>query len=228
MTATTKTAKKRVNVTEAEIVDGSRPIEEIMKELTPSVAKPSVDVEGLIGKPHVKPTALRRIDDKGNVNTNGLTKEEVTELVAIGSKLKPSDKMSVMNYGAELSAQLNKSTKELLALSRTVSIGNETSDIMRDITSKLMTIDLDDIKRPNLLVRTIRKIPVLNKMFFSVEKFLAKYDNLEQQVERCEEKLEAAQAIALRDNTDLEKRFQNTTASLTGRSVKASMVRSSP
>ena len=52
MTATTKTAKKRVNVTEAEIVDGSRPIEEIMKELTPSVAKPSVDVEGLIGKPH--------------------------------------------------------------------------------------------------------------------------------------------------------------------------------
>lgn len=214
MTATTKTAKKRVNVTEAEIVDGSRPIEEIMKELTPSVANPSVDVEGLIGKPHVKPTALRRIDDKGNVNTNGLTKEEVTELVAIGSKLKPSDKMSVMNYGAELSAQLNKSTKELLALSRTVSIGNETSDIMRDITSKLMTIDLDDIKRPNLLVRTIRKIPVLNKMFFSVEKFLAKYDNLEQQVERCEEKLEAAQAIALRDNTDLEKRFQNTTAYL--------------
>ena len=32
MTAITKTAKKRVNVTEAEIVDGSRPIEEIMKE----------------------------------------------------------------------------------------------------------------------------------------------------------------------------------------------------
>ena len=70
MTAITKTAKKRVNVTEAEIVDGSRPIEEIMKELTPSVAKPSVDVEGLIGKPHVKPTALRRIEwlDKGRSN----------------------------------------------------------------------------------------------------------------------------------------------------------------
>ncbi len=215
MATTTKTAKKRsTKVTEAEIVDTTRPIEDIMKDFAPTEVKPTVDVEKVVGKIDVRPTTLRRIDDNGNVSMKGLTKAEVAELVAIGSKLNPSDKMSVMNYGSELSSQLNKSTKELLTLSRTVSIGDETSDIMRDITSKLMKIDLDDIKKPNLFVRTIRKIPVLNKMFFSVEKFLAKYDSLEQQVEKCEEKLEAAQAIALRDNTDLEKRFQNTTAYL--------------
>jgi uncharacterized protein YaaN involved in tellurite resistance len=75
-----------------------------------------------------------------------------------------------------------------------------------------MTIDLDEIKKPNWLVRTIRQIPLLNKVFFSVQAFISKYENLEKDVQVMQDKLHAAQAVALRDNTELEQRFQDTLA----------------
>lgn len=153
---------------------------------------------------------LRRVTDNGNVNLARLSESEKKELSVIGSKLNVHDKMSVSNYGSELSAQLNKSTKELMSLSRTTNLGNEVDSIMKEISAKLSDIDLDDIKKPNALVRFVRKMPILNKMFFSVEKFLSKYDTLEKNVEMMQNKLQAAQAIALRDNTELEKRFQDT------------------
>jgi len=153
---------------------------------------------------------LRRVTDNGNVNLARLSESEKKELSVIGSKLNVHDKMSVANYGSELSAQLNKSTKELMSLSRTTNLGNEVDSIMKEISAKLSDIDLDDIKKPNALVRFVRKMPILNKMFFSVEKFLSKYDTLEKNVETMQNKLQAAQAIALRDNTELEKRFQDT------------------
>ena len=156
--------------------------------------------------------ALRRIDDNGNLNLKGVSEEEIAEYHAIASKLDMRDKMSISNYGAELSAQLNKSTKELMSLGRTTGVGSETEEIMKSINSKLMNIDLDEIKKPNALVRFVRKIPLLNKVMFSVKKFLDKYDSLEEEVEKMHEKLQAAQAIALRDNTELEKRFQDTVA----------------
>ena len=155
-------------------------------------------------------SALKRIDDNGNLNLKGLTEKEISEYRAIGSKLDVHDKMSISNYGAELSVQLNRSTKELMSLGRSTGLGTETEQIMRDINAKLMSMDLDDIKKPNPIVRFIRKIPLLNRVMFSVKKFLSKYDDLEKEVENMQEKLQVAQAVALRDNTELEKRFQDT------------------
>ena len=157
-----------------------------------------------------KVSTLRRISNKGEINLNDISDSELKEFITIGKKLNVHDKMSISNYGSELSAQLNRSTKELMSLSRSTNLADETAAIIRGISSKLMEINLDDIKRPNAIVRTIRKIPVLNKFMFSVKKFLAKYDTLEKAVEATQEKLQSAQAIALRDNNELEKRFQNT------------------
>ena len=159
-----------------------------------------------------KESAIKRINDNGEVNMTGITEAELAEYQAIGSKLDVHDKMSVSNYGAELSAQLNRSTKDLMSRGIQTKLGDETQSIMKDISAKLVTIDLDDIKKPNWFVRTIREIPVLNKLFFSVKAFIAKYENLEKDVELMQDKLHAAQAVALRDNTELEKRFQDTLA----------------
>lgn len=152
----------------------------------------------------------KRIADGGVINISNLSQEEIEEYRAIGSKLDVRDKMSVSNYGSELSEQLNRSTKDLMKRGTSTKLGDETKLIMKDISSKLSTIDLDEIKRPNWFVRTIREIPVLNKMFFSVQKFISKCETLEKDVENMQDKLHAAQAIALRDNTELEQRFQET------------------
>jgi len=166
----------------------------------------------LKGKNTKKTTSLRRINDNGDVNMSDITPEELAEYQTIGKKLDVHDKMSISNYGAELSAQLNRSTKDLLARGTQTKLGDETQSIMKQISSKLVTIDLDEIKRPNWFVRTIREIPLLNKLFFSVKAFITKYEGIEKDVELMQEKLHAAQAVALRDNTELEKRFQDTIA----------------
>jgi uncharacterized protein YaaN involved in tellurite resistance len=164
----------------------------------------------LNSKEQKKVSTLRRISDAGEVNMSGITAAELEEYRAIGKKLDVHDKMSISNYGAELSEQLNRSTKDLMKRGTTTKLGDETKSIMKEISSKLVTIDLDEIKRPNWFVRTIREIPLLNKLFFSVKAFVAKCESLEKDVEMMQDKLHAAQAIALRDNTELEQRFQET------------------
>lgn len=166
----------------------------------------------LTSKNSKKATSLKRINDNGEVNMSDITQAELAEYQAIGKKLDVHDKMSISNYGSELSAQLNRTTKDLLSRGTQTKLGDETQTIMKQIGAKLVTIDLDEIKKPNWFVRTIREIPILNKMFFSVKAFLAKYEGLEKDVEMMQDKLHAAQAIALRDNTELEKRFQDTLA----------------
>lgn len=155
-------------------------------------------------------TTFRRINDNGQVNMSDFTPAEIEEYRNIGKKLDVHDKMSISNYGAELSEQLNRSTKDLMKRSTTTKLGDETKSIMKGISDKLVTIDLDEIKKPNWFVRTIREIPLLNKMFFSIQKFITKCESLEKDVELMQEKLHATQAIALRDNTELEQRFQET------------------
>lgn len=186
----------------------------VMAEIeTKVVSEPAISSEvAEIIKPKntKKVSALRRITDDGEINLAKITPEEMSEYTQIGSKLNVHDKMSIRNYGSELSEQLNRSTKELMSLGRTSKLGDETTEIMQDISRKLAVIDLDDIKKPNWFVRTVRQIPILNKIFCSVEKFIEKYDTMEQQVTKMQDKLHAAQAIALRDNTELEKRFQDT------------------
>ena len=164
----------------------------------------------LNSKEQKKVSTLRRISDAGEVNMSGITTAELEEYRAIGKKLDVHDKMSISNYGAELSEQLNRSTKDLMKRGTTTKLGDETKSIMKEISSKLVSIDLDEIKRPNWFVRTIREIPLLNKLFFSVKAFVAKCESLEKDVEMMQDKLHAAQAIALRDNTELEQRFQET------------------
>ena len=164
----------------------------------------------LNSKEQKKVSTLRRISDAGEVNMSGITTAELEEYRAIGKKLDVHDKMSISNYGAELSEQLNRSTKDLMKRGTTTKLGDETKSIMKEISSKLVTIDLDEIKRPNWFVRTVREIPLLNKLFFSVKAFVAKCESLEKDVEMMQDKLHAAQAIALRDNTELEQRFQET------------------
>ena len=184
---------------------------EVMEKPKKTRKKSSTNVAKVMEKDDSQTKAItKRIADGGVINISNLSQEEVEEYRAIGSKLDVRDKMSVSNYGSELSEQLNRSTKDLMKRGMSTKLGDETKLIMKDISSKLSTIDLDEIKRPNWFVRTIREIPVLNKMFFSVQKFTSKCETLEKDVENMQDKLHAAQAIALRDNTELEQRFQET------------------
>jgi uncharacterized protein YaaN involved in tellurite resistance len=218
-----ETPKVEVSVTATEVVNkpkrtrkksatNTKEVAAVISEITTkksTVGEATTAVAKILKGKKSKESALKRINNDG-INITGLTKAEIEEYHNIGKKLDVHDKMSISNYGAELSEQLNRSTKELMHRGASAKLGDETQSIMKDIRSKLMAIDLDEIKRPNWFVRTIRQIPLLNKVFFSVQAFISKYENLEKDVQVMQDKLHAAQAVALRDNTELEQRFQDT------------------
>lgn len=218
-----ETPKVEVSVTATEVANkpkrtrkksatNAKEVAAVISEITTkkiTVGETTTAVAKILKGKESKESALKRINNDG-ININGLTKAEIEEYHNIGKKLDVHDKMSISNYGAELSEQLNRSTKELMHRGASAKLGDETQSIMKDIRSKLMAIDLDEIKRPNWFVRTIRQIPLLNKVFFSVQAFISKYENLEKDVQVMQDKLHAAQAVALRDNTELEQRFQDT------------------
>lgn len=191
----------------------TREVSAVISEITEkksTVGDTTKAVAKILDSKEKKVTTFRRINNDGVVNMSEFTPSELEEYHNIGKKLDVHDKMSISNYGAELSEQLNRSTKDLMKRGSSAKLGDETQSIMKAISAKLVTIDLDEIKKPNWFVRTIREIPLLNKMFFSIQKFITKCENLEKDVEMMQEKLHAAQAIALRDNTELEQRFQET------------------
>ena len=210
---TTKVAEKPKRTRKKSATVGTREVATVISEITDkkgTVGEASTAVAKILETKEQKVSTFRRINDDGVVNMTEFTRAELDEYHAIGKKLDVHDKMSISNYGAELSEQLNRSTKDLMKRSSSTKLGDETQSIMKAISAKLVTIDLDDIKRPNAFVRFVRSVPLLNKMFFSVKAFITKCENLEKDVEMMQDKLHAAQAIALRDNTELEQRFQET------------------
>lgn len=210
---TTQVAEKPKRTRKKSATVGTREIATVISEITDkkgTVGEASTAVAKILETKEQKVSTFRRINDDGVINMTEFTRAELDEYHAIGKKLDVHDKMSISNYGAELSEQLNRSTKDLMKRSSSTKLGDETQSIMKAISAKLVTIDLDDIKRPNAFVRFVRSVPLLNKMFFSVKAFITKCENLEKDVEMMQDKLHAAQAIALRDNTELEQRFQET------------------
>lgn len=205
------------------VADNVRSDAEILEEMSSATPSTKLDEEIVSGANSMvraasakqKVGVLNRISEKGEINLSGLTETEIKECREIGKKLNVHDVTTVVNFGNDLLKVMDDSSKSLLAASRQDRVGEETKGIMNDIMHQISQIDLDDIKAPSAWQRFIRKIPVLNKMFYSIEKFLASYDTIEQQVKKCGEKLEAVQAIALRDNTQLQSDFDNTTKYIT-------------
>lgn len=153
---------------------------------------------------------INRISDNGEINLSRLTEQEIKESLQFGKKLDVHDITSVSSYGADLQKVMNDNSKKLLSSSSQAKLGDETKEVINEMMTQLNNIDLDEIKTPSKFKRILAKIPVLRKLVFSVEKMIAKYDTIEQQVQKCQERLEAAQMVALRDNTMLQGDFDDT------------------
>ena len=126
--------------------------------------------------PDTKTKTLATIVDTGQIDLSSLSEDDKHELIAIGSKLNVHDISTVTNFGSELQKAMNDTSKALLSTSRTSKVGSETEAILKEMMSKISEIDISEIKAPNKIERVLRRIPIINKLFNSVEKFMAKYE----------------------------------------------------
>lgn len=162
-----------------------------------------------------KSRVLSTIVNTGSIDLSMLSDEDKNELVTIGKKLNVHDINTVTNFGSELQKAMNDTSKALLSSSRTSKVGSQTETILKEMMNQISKIDIDEIHSPNALERFCRKIPVINKLFNSVEKFMAKYDSLETTVEKCENNLHAVNIKAKSDNKMLQGQFDDTSDYIT-------------
>ena len=160
--------------------------------------------------PDAKTKALATIVDTGQINFDNLSEADKHELIAIGNKLNVYDISTVTNFGSELQRAMNDTSKALLSSSRTSKVGPKTEAILKEMMSQISEIDISEIKSPNSVEKFLRKIPIVKKLFKSVERFMAKYDSLETTVEKCENNLHAVNIKAKSDNRLLQGQFDDT------------------
>lgn len=160
--------------------------------------------------PDAKTKALATIVDTGQINFDNLSEADKHELIAIGNKLNVYDISTVTNFGSELQRAMNDTSKALLSSSRASKVGPETEAILKEMMSQISEIDISEIKSPNSVEKFLRKIPIVNKLFKSVERFMTKYDSLETTVEKCENNLHAVNIKAKSDNRLLQGQFDDT------------------
>lgn len=181
------------------------------KDILASVMEtPKDDSSVEIPTPDAKAKTLATIVDTGQIDISSLSEDDKHELIAIGSKLNVHDISTVTNFGSELQKAMNDTSKALLSTSRTSKVGSETEAILKEMMSKISEIDISEIKAPNKIEKVLRRIPIINKLFNSVEKFMAKYDSLETTVEKCEDNLHAVNIKAKSDNKMLQSQFDDT------------------
>ena len=182
-----------------------RPTNEILSEV---VGAKQVQ-ESEVALPKSNMGMLSRITDKeGNVNLSLLSKEDVKECLELGKRLNVHDICSVMSYGSDVQKSMNDSSKSLLSSATKSKLGDETSEILNNLLAEVGKIDIDDLKKPNAVVSVLMKIPIIRNLFMTVEKYKAKADSIEENVEKIENKIEQSKLVAKRDNSALEEQFR--------------------
>lgn len=206
------TETETIEMTDTNIIDDSkksvttiRTKDEIISAITDSN-----EIKNTPSIQKSKTNVISHIIEDGTLDISSLSEQEKRELINIGNKLNLHDLNSVNNFGSELQKVMNDTSKTLLSNSRTSKVGTETEKILREMMSQIKEIDISEIQTPNAFIRFIKRIPILNKMVNSSEKFMAKYDTLEQTVERCEDNLHAVNIKAKADNKMLQTQFDET------------------
>ena len=113
-----------------------------------------------------------------------------------------------MSYGSDIQKSMNDSSKSLLSSANKSKLGDETSEILNNLLAEVGKIDIDDLKKPNAVVSVLMKIPIIKNLFMTVEKYKAKADSIEENVEKIENKIEQSKLVAKRDNSVLEEQFR--------------------
>lgn len=151
---------------------------------------------------------VKRINDNGEVNIQALSKDELEKYSRINSSLVLTDINSISNYGCELSNSMTNYSNDFLQAVRTTKTG-EVGELINNLLNELDYVDIDDLQEPNKFKQLVRKIPVLKKLFKSVEKVFRKYDTISKNVDDIARKITATRVNSLRDNNALNVMFDN-------------------
>lgn len=151
---------------------------------------------------------VQLIDESGNVNLACLSEEEKQKYAKLNKSLVVTDINSISNYGSDLQNTMGKYSTDFLTAVRANQSG-EIGGLINDLLNELGYIDVDELKKPSLVKKLIRKIPILKNLVTSVDKILNKYDSIAKNVDDIARKITTTRLASLRDNNALQVMFDN-------------------
>jgi uncharacterized protein YaaN involved in tellurite resistance len=155
----------------------------------------------------VSSTTPVKLDKDGNVDLTNITPAEVQKYSAISKDLNPADVNSILNYGTEVQASMERYSNTFLTSVRTFDSG-EVGVLITDLLNELNYIDVDELNQ-SAFMKFVSHIPLLNKLVMDTKKLFAKYDTVVNSIDKITNKIKAGRVNSIKDNSSLQTMFDS-------------------
>jgi uncharacterized protein YaaN involved in tellurite resistance len=152
-------------------------------------------------------TPAIKLDKDGNVDLTNISPTEVEKYGEIAKSIDPKDVNSILNYGTEVQASMEKYSNTFLASVRTYNSG-EVGGLINDLLTELNYIDVDELNR-NAFTSFLAHIPFVKKLVFDTKKLFQKYDTVINNIDKITNKIKAGRINSIKDNSSLQTMFDS-------------------
>ena len=163
----------------------------------------------LNGETEITNVPKTRLSDTGEIDVSLIPDKKKAYYSEIAKVLDEKDLTSIASYGSDLQRAMDTYSSDFLKQSFDSNNSIESAQLISNLLGELHEVNIDDLEAPSALKRFLRKIPGLRRLVVSVEQIKAKYDTIEKNIDGIVQKLETARQIAIRDNNNLQKQFEN-------------------
>lgn len=163
----------------------------------------------LNGETEIANVPKTRLSDTGEIDVSLIPAKKKAYYSEIAKVLDEKDLTSIASYGSDLQRAMDTYSSDFLKQSFDSKNSIESAQLISNLLGELHEVNIDDLEAPSAVKRFLRKIPGLRKLVVSVEQIKAKYDTIEKNIDGIVQKLETARQIAIRDNNNLQKQFEN-------------------
>lgn len=161
--------------------------------------------------PNITPVKLDtmpvKLDKEGNVNLTNITPDEQKKYGEIGKAIDPKDVNSILNYGTDVQASMEKYSNTFLASVRTYNSG-EVGGLINELLVELNYIDVDELNQ-SAFTSFISHIPFVKKLVFDAKKLFQKYDTVINNIDKITNKIKAGRINSIKDNASLQTMFDS-------------------
>ena len=163
----------------------------------------------LNGETEITNVPKTRLSDTGEIDVSLIPAKKKAYYSEIAKVLDEKDLTSIASYGSDLQRAMDTYSSDFLKQSFDSNNSIESAQLISNLLGELHEVNIDDLEAPSAWKRFLRKIPGLRRLVVSVEQIKAKYDTIEKNIDGIVQKLETARQIAIRDNNNLQKQFEN-------------------
>lgn len=143
------------------------------------------------------------------INTSGLTPAERNRYGAITKSLNEKDITSINSYGSDLSRAMDSYSSEFLTQQMNNKNSVESAALISNLLGELQQVDIADLEAPGPWKRFMRNVPILRNFVTTIDQIANKYNTMQENIDKIRGKLQATKEIAYRDNSLLQKQFEN-------------------